>query len=65
MADVKDKVLARIKVLQESLVRIQNNANAHLGAIQELEKVLKELEDGVSISDKARSDTADVSDSIG
>lgn len=41
---MKEKIEKRIQELKESLVRLQNNANAHIGAIQELETLLKNLD---------------------
>ena len=49
----------RIGELDKSLIALQNNANAHLGAIQELRRLLKEIEDGdgVQTSEQVRLDT--------
>ncbi len=34
----------RINILKESLANLQNQVNAHMGAIQELERIKKEFE---------------------
>lgn len=47
--NVSELIGKRITELDKSLASIQNNANAHLGAIQELRRLLKEIEDGDGI----------------
>lgn len=46
MNNVADIIEKRLTVLRDSLIKLQNNANAHIGAIQELERLLKEYKDG-------------------
>lgn len=42
--DMKKLIEERLKVLRDSLVSLQNNTNAHLGGIQELERLKSELD---------------------
>ena len=42
--DVIDFVNQRIVELKEGVIKLQNMANAHLGAIQELERLKAEIE---------------------
>jgi hypothetical protein len=53
----------KLDVLNKSLINIQNNANAHIGAIKALEDIKKELEatNGIPTSTEAGPDTKDVS----
>jgi prefoldin subunit 5 len=39
-----EKLDKRIAEIKESLTKVQNNANAHIGAIQELERLKAEIE---------------------
>jgi hypothetical protein len=59
--NLSNKIESRILELKKSLENLQNNANAHIGAIQELERLKKELEDGLPTSAEAGLDTANVS----
>lgn len=45
MEETISKITKRISDLREGLVRLQNTANAHIGAIQELERLKSELEE--------------------
>lgn len=58
---MKKHIEERVAQLKKSLESIQNNANAHIGAIQELERILKEWDDGIPTSNKVGSDTTNVS----